>query len=210
MGFGASLFLLAVFTSALHAQQTQRYPGSNPNPSYPGVKRVRCESQNNRRSYCGADTRGGVSVARQLSQVQCIQGRNRGFDARGIWVDQGCRAEFLIGAYTPPPNWGHLGPGRPPGPSGGTGACFYNDINFGGDFFCLRRGQGYRNLPPGYNDRISSIRIFGGSQVIVYNDINFGGRRGATNRDIPNMKNWRTADDPSRTWNDRISSIQVR
>lgn len=74
----------------------------------------------------------------------------------------------------------------------------------------MRRGESYSSLPPGYNDRISSIRVFGGSRVTVYNDSNYGGRRGTVQQDVANLKNWRTADDPTRTWNDRISSIQVR
>ncbi len=96
-----------------------------------------------------------------------------------------------------------------PGWGGAGGACFYTDAGFSGSYFCMRRGESYPSLPPGYNDRISSIQVMRGSQVTVYNDANYSGRRGTTRRDVANLKNWRTADDPSRTWNDRISSIQV-
>jgi hypothetical protein len=205
------LLALAVsLTPSLSAQMN--YPGQPPQRPVPTTK---CESQNNQRNYCAADTRGGVTLARQLSQAQCIQGRSWGFDARGIWVQAGCRAEFQVKAYNGTPNWGNPGQGhRPPTPGGpnwgNSGACFYKEINFGGEYFCMKRGETNANLPPGYNDRISAIKVFGGARVTVYNDSNYGGRRGTVQRDVANLKNWRTADDPSRTWNDRISSIQVQ
>jgi hypothetical protein len=186
------------------------YPGGPQRP----MPLLRCESRNNRRSYCAADTRGGVTLARQLGQAQCVQGRSWGFDTRGIWVEAGCRAEFRINAYNGMPNWGNPGYGhRPPSPGGpnwrNAGACFYKEINFAGEYFCMRRGESYPNLPSGYNDRISSIRILHHAEVTLYNDSNFAGRRGTTRRNVANLKAWRTADDPSRTWNDRVSAIQV-
>jgi|GEM_PF-1546515 len=59
---------------------------------------IRCSSDDGRRNYCDADTRGGVTLSRQLSQASCVQGRSWGYDGRGIWVDAGCRAEFLVGS----------------------------------------------------------------------------------------------------------------
>lgn len=56
-----------------------------------------CESQNNALNRCSADTYYGVSLARQLSQNACVRGRSWGFDANGIWVKDGCRAEFVVG-----------------------------------------------------------------------------------------------------------------
>jgi hypothetical protein len=58
---------------------------------------VYCASDNGRRNYCGADTRGGVRLVRQRSDAPCISGRTWGYDRRGIWVDRGCRAEFITG-----------------------------------------------------------------------------------------------------------------
>ncbi len=57
---------------------------------------IRCESIDRRRSYCAIDTRGGVDIERQLSSANCIYRRTWGYDRRGIWVDQGCRADFRI------------------------------------------------------------------------------------------------------------------
>jgi hypothetical protein len=70
-----------------------------------GGKLVTCESQDGKRQVCTTRTRGGVAVAQQLSQSSCIQGRSWGYDNGSIWVDQGCRAQFLIGS-------GRRDPGR--------------------------------------------------------------------------------------------------
>jgi len=62
---------------------------------------VRCESNDARTVYCRAETRRGVRLANQLSRAQCIQGQSWGYDGRGIWVSQGCRAEFLLAGNNP-------------------------------------------------------------------------------------------------------------
>jgi Protein of unknown function (DUF3011) len=58
---------------------------------------LRCESNNGRLNYCSADTRGGVRLVRQRSDSPCISGRTWGYNRRGIWVDRGCRADFVTG-----------------------------------------------------------------------------------------------------------------
>ncbi|MFT3756037.1 MAG: DUF3011 domain-containing protein [Pseudoxanthomonas sp.] len=57
----------------------------------------RCESNDNRQRQCSVDTRGGVQLVRQLSKTQCVQGRNWGWDRNGVWVNGGCRGEFVAG-----------------------------------------------------------------------------------------------------------------
>jgi len=59
---------------------------------------IYCASDNGRLNYCSADTRDGVRLVRQRSGSPCIQGRTWGYSRRGIWVDRGCRAEFVAGA----------------------------------------------------------------------------------------------------------------
>ena len=56
---------------------------------------VRCSSDG-RRTYCDADTRGGVRLLRQFEGRECRQGESWGFDRRCIWVDRGCRGEFVL------------------------------------------------------------------------------------------------------------------
>ncbi len=72
-------------------------PGYGNGYGYGSNGTVRCESNDNRTRRCNVDTRGGVRLTRQLSDTRCIQGRNWGYDRSGIWVSQGCRAEFTIG-----------------------------------------------------------------------------------------------------------------
>ncbi|MGE3729429.1 MAG: DUF3011 domain-containing protein [Lysobacterales bacterium] len=55
-----------------------------------------CESIKERRHYCPANTVYGVKLNRQLSRAACIEGRTWWSDRNAIWVDQGCRAEFLV------------------------------------------------------------------------------------------------------------------
>jgi hypothetical protein len=59
--------------------------------------RVRCESRDQRTNYCNVDTRGGVRLVHQLSDRDCVRGRNWGANERGIWVSDGCRGEFELG-----------------------------------------------------------------------------------------------------------------
>ena len=48
-----------------------------------------------------------------------------------------------------------------------SGACFYEDINYGGRYFCTRVGDSNPRVPSNINDEISSIRLFGDAEVIV-------------------------------------------
>ncbi|MDH5833824.1 DUF3011 domain-containing protein [Luteimonas kalidii] len=89
------------------------YGGGPPGGGYGSGGVVRCESDDDRTRHCRVDTRGGVSLTRQLSRTQCVQGRNWGWDNSGVWVSQGCRAEFVAGrgGYGPGAGPGHGGPG---------------------------------------------------------------------------------------------------
>ncbi|HKR66543.1 MAG TPA: DUF3011 domain-containing protein [Thermoanaerobaculia bacterium] len=59
---------------------------------------VKCESRDGKRSYCRADTSFGVTMLRQTSDTTCVRGQTWGYDENGIWVNGGCRAEFLLDA----------------------------------------------------------------------------------------------------------------
>jgi hypothetical protein len=66
---------------------------------------IRCESKDGRYRQCGGDIRGGVRLLRQLSDARCIEGRTWGVNRAGVWVDEGCRAEFETG-YRGSNGWG--------------------------------------------------------------------------------------------------------
>jgi hypothetical protein len=65
-------------------------------PGGPGGQTITCSSNNGKRNYCPADTRRGVQMVRQRSDARCTQGYSWGYDQRGIWVDRGCRADFVV------------------------------------------------------------------------------------------------------------------
>jgi hypothetical protein len=62
----------------------------------PSGRMVSCSSDDGRRRYCDADTRGGVRLVRQRGSVACERDSSWGYDDRGIWVDRGCRADFAL------------------------------------------------------------------------------------------------------------------
>jgi Protein of unknown function (DUF3011) len=57
---------------------------------------VSCSSDDGRRHYCAVDTRGRVRLAQQRSESPCREGHSWGANNKGIWVDHGCRADFVI------------------------------------------------------------------------------------------------------------------
>jgi Protein of unknown function (DUF3011) len=62
---------------------------------------VRCDSHGTRK-VCPANTQGGVSLRYQYSDEGCWQNNTWGFTAEGIWVSNGCKADFTVGAVPPP------------------------------------------------------------------------------------------------------------
>jgi hypothetical protein len=55
-----------------------------------------CESKSRQRRFCGAGISKSATLVKQLSGSPCEEGRDWGWDARGVWVDNGCRAEFHV------------------------------------------------------------------------------------------------------------------
>ena len=90
-----------VFPSAAMAQQGE------------AVETFTCESRNNSHHECQYRSRGEVTVHvnRQLSKSRCVLNDSWGTFDGGVWVDYGCRAEFVV--RRPPDN-------RPYRPVGGT------------------------------------------------------------------------------------------
>ena len=62
-----------------------------------GKDTLRCSSKNYSYGHCRADTRNGVRLLKKLSKVRCVENETWGTDQRGVWVDQGCSAEFQLG-----------------------------------------------------------------------------------------------------------------
>jgi len=202
-------------------------------PAFSGAQQsVTCEANNQNRKYCGSYDPDQVRLDRQISGSPCVEGRTWGVDRQGLWVEQGCRAVFIIrgrGEYDRDRDdhgqrpddrdrrgWWDPEPGAPWPPRGDWhggrwergGACFYKDPGFGGSFFCVRRGEQRESLGD-YGDKVSSIRVFGGARVAVYDDRDFRGASANLGHDRPDLRDWRVRQKPDHSWNDRISSIRV-
>ncbi|MGA2435438.1 MAG: DUF3011 domain-containing protein [Bryobacteraceae bacterium] len=55
-----------------------------------------CASEHYARVFCPVDTQGRVRMVHQLGDVPCRQNETWGSNDHGIWVDHGCRAEFVV------------------------------------------------------------------------------------------------------------------
>ncbi|MEP7242147.1 MAG: DUF3011 domain-containing protein, partial [Gammaproteobacteria bacterium] len=83
LGLVASAFGLVTATQSASADD------------YSAGKSVSCSSDDGHRRECAADLRGYmVRDVDQSSRTKCVVGRNWGYDERGVWVDDGCRATF--------------------------------------------------------------------------------------------------------------------
>ncbi|TDR48668.1 hypothetical protein DFR29_101291 [Tahibacter aquaticus] len=72
--------------------------GWNPGPDWDRDISFVCRSSDYRYNMCQVDVgRGGeVRLVRQISSTRCVQGRTWGYNRAGVWVDQGCAAEFVV------------------------------------------------------------------------------------------------------------------
>ena len=61
------------------------------------ARTITCASEDDLRKVCQADTSNGVKLVRQQSDAKCKEGSSWGHDTRGIWVDKGCEADFVVG-----------------------------------------------------------------------------------------------------------------
>jgi Protein of unknown function (DUF3011)/Beta/Gamma crystallin len=182
-------------------------PAMTPAPQGP-PNFVTCESNNGKRRYCPiGDPRQSVELSRQISNAACIRGQSWGNDNRGLWVDRGCRAQFRVFSNSGGPGWWNSGGGRPGGRPH-DGACFFVEANFSGDYFCQTRGASV-NVPPGFNDKISSIQVYGRVSVTIYNDADFRGFNTTTRQSIRDLRSWQVQGYNNKDWNNRITSVRL-
>lgn len=84
------LSILASSLLPLSFAQAQHYT------QYP----IRCESTNNKPVRCEEPHYikrvRKVTLKQQLSEAPCIEGETFGRLNRGVWVDQGCRGDFIL------------------------------------------------------------------------------------------------------------------
>jgi hypothetical protein len=70
--------------------------GYGPPPGPPPPQIITCSSNNGKRNWCDTGGRRNIQLNRQISGSPCVQGQTWGVDQRGLWVDNGCRAEFRV------------------------------------------------------------------------------------------------------------------
>jgi hypothetical protein len=58
---------------------------------------VNCSSNDGRRNWCDVGPSRDIRIGRQISGTPCVEGDTWGVDRRGLWVDRGCRADFVVG-----------------------------------------------------------------------------------------------------------------
>ena len=118
--FATAMFAAASAAPAIAAPQSCQEYG-------PGTGVVRCESNDGRMNRCPLPGGGRVVLERQHSRTACIEGRSWGQDRGGVWVDDGCRADFRVAGYGGGYSDGYSG--------GGYGNGGYND-RYGQTFRC--------------------------------------------------------------------------
>jgi Protein of unknown function (DUF3011) len=65
--------------------------------------RVACQSSPGGRQQCPADTSSGVVLAKSTGSAPCLLGKTWGYDDTGVWVSDGCSAEFVVAGNVPQP-----------------------------------------------------------------------------------------------------------
>ena len=65
-------------------------------PAEPQATRVSCASAPGGREHCPANTSSGVVLARSTGEAACLLGKTWGYDDTGVWVSDGCSAEFVV------------------------------------------------------------------------------------------------------------------
>ncbi len=59
-------------------------------------RHITCGSSGYSYNYCRIYTGGRARIGHQISHKPCIEGDSWGYDSQGVWVDKGCRADFIV------------------------------------------------------------------------------------------------------------------
>lgn len=86
-----------------------------------------------------------------------------------------------------------------PGVSATGNVCFYEHGNYQGGSFCT--SANHAEMPSGWNDRVSSLKVAPGAQVELYEHGNYGGRKTTVSGNISDLG--------SQSFNDTASSFKV-
>lgn len=110
------------------------------------------------RSYLGAPPAGGSSSSQPQFGIT-------------IPLPGGGSITFGTPGYTPPPG----SPPPPPPPPGPAQVCVYDLPNYAGASICAAAGTKAASIPGFWNNRVTSLRVFGGASIRLCDGINYGG-----------------------------------
>jgi len=90
----------ALLAAALTASPLWAQEASGVAPATDISATISCSSKLGERQQCAADTSKGVVLAQSSGEAPCLLGRTWGYDDDGIWVSDGCSADFVVGQAT--------------------------------------------------------------------------------------------------------------
>jgi hypothetical protein len=72
--------------------------GWRPGPGWNRSIRLECSSQDNRYQLCQVDLgrQGRARLETQMSKNRCTEGYSWGSNRAGVWVNHGCRGQFVV------------------------------------------------------------------------------------------------------------------
>jgi Beta/Gamma crystallin len=89
------------------------------------------------------------------------------------------------------------------------GVCVYEKPGYEGRYQCWAAGTDISNLSlSDWDDKISSVRVFGNGRLVAFRDKDFRGNQIVINRDSPDLALFPIG--TSGNWNQEISSVEIR
>ena len=96
-----------LFAEARHGHSDHGRPGYDrpgqaggwqPGPGWDRSIRLQCDSNSKRYQMCQVDVgrHGRARLVQRMSDARCTEGVSWGWNRAGVWVDHGCRGQFLV------------------------------------------------------------------------------------------------------------------
>jgi hypothetical protein len=72
--------------------------GWRPGPDWNRQIRLQCDSNKKKYQMCQVDVghQGRVRLVNQMSDTRCTEGYSWGWNRAGVWVNHGCRGQFVV------------------------------------------------------------------------------------------------------------------
>src|SRR5690349_1833714 len=95
-----AIVIVVIGLAAVPARAQDPQPQPQQTQTTDVTARVTCTSQPGEREHCAADTSRGTVLVASTGSAPCLLGKTWGYDDTGIWVSDGCSAEFVAGQST--------------------------------------------------------------------------------------------------------------